>query len=211
MKIKYGEGLYPFCTFLKAHMHFGASSRMMYDIPGKAGREPGEAAKLEYDEKNGGYIPVGIDGKRGIAIVGDCVDNLKTDSVYNNRVVGGEVVNGEFSYLAIDSKTLLPIIVNPPKKFEDMKKIVSCEPRLIAQMDVYALTTKESKELLEVAKKAVERILSEQIINAKGVVSEEDYAERTRFVDECVVAAKAFIDACMVRDQNKKKISDLTM
>lgn len=211
MKIKYGDGLYPFCTFLKAHMHFGASARMMYEIPGKHGKIPGELAILKYDEELGAYVPIGIDGKKGIAIDGTAPGNLKRDAVYNERIIGGESLNQELHYMAIDAKTLLPVIVNSPKNFEDMKKIVACEPRLIAQMDVYALTKKQSKELLEVAKSAVERILSEQVKNNKNKIDENTYAERTRFVDECVGAAKVFIDACMVRDQNKQKISDLSM
>jgi len=211
MKIKYGEGLFPYCTFMKAHMHLGAHSSMMYDIPGKVSKNPGDLAVLKYDEKLRAYIPVGVDDKQGIAINGTAPGKFKKDIAYNHKLVSGEFIEGEEHYLAIDAETLLPVIVNVPKKFEDMKKVVNSEPRLIAQMDVYALTKEESKELLEVAKNAVERILKEQVNRANAAVDAEEYAERTRFVEECVEAAKIFINACMVRDKNKQKISDLSM
>lgn len=209
MKIKYREEIFPFCSFLKSHMHFGASSQMVYDVPGKGKKHITQLAVLKSDGE-GGYIPVGYGEKKGFAIDGEAPGKLKNPEL-SDKVVGGDCVDHEFHYLAIDAETLLPVITNHPTTFEDMKKVVSSEPRLIAQMDVYLLNPAQSKELLEVAKKAIERILSDQASYTKGEVSQDEFDERTKFVDECVAAAQIFIDACMQRDNNKRKIQNLSM
>ena len=111
----------------------------------------------------------------------------------------------------VDSETLAPILTKKPESFEEMKFLVSVDPRFLCQLDAKGLLEEQTDELLRLAFSAAIDIVddSENFASLKRKKTEEEVEDD--FICFVAISAKKFLQSIQkqIFEKDKRHKNDM--